>query len=140
MLTALRPPILLLMLLVVSAGARADDGAATVDLNKLESNGAACRAYILLENGTGSAFEALKLDLVMFDADGVAAKRLAVETAPLPAGKTSLQVFDMEGLACEAVGRVLPNDVMTYADASGPREDCLALVTPPARGPMEFVK
>jgi len=122
------------------AAVAAADGEVRVELNKLEPNGAACRAYLVLENGTGSAFKTLKLDLVMFDTDGVVAKRLAVETAPLPATKTSLKVFDMDGLACEAVGRVLLNDVMACADASGPRDDCLGLIAPAARGPVEFIK
>jgi len=137
----LRPSLLLLALIagIVSPALAAQDGV-SVELNKLEPNGAACRAYLVLENGTESAFETLKLDLVMFDADGVVAKRLAVETAPLPADKTSLKVFDMEGLACEAVGRVLLNDVMACADAAGARDDCLGLVAPAARGPVEFIK
>jgi len=37
--------------------------------------GSACRAYLVLENGTESAFKTLKLDLVMFDTDGVGADR-----------------------------------------------------------------
>jgi len=136
----LRPTFLLLALLSVAAPALAAEDGVSVELNKLEPSGEACRAYLVLENGAGSAFETLKLDLVMFDTDGVVAKRLAVETAPLPAEKTSLKVFDMEGLACETVGRVLLNDVMACADASGPREDCLGLVAPAARGPVEFIK
>ncbi len=61
-------------------------------------------------------------------------------TRPLPAGKTSLKVFDIEGLACERLGRLLLNDVMACADASGAREGCQALVSPSARGAMEFIK
>jgi len=136
----LGPTFLLFALLGVAAPARAADGAVTVELNKLEPNGAACRAYLVLENGTESAFASLKLDLVMFDADGVVAKRLAVETAPLPAGKTSLKAFDVDGLACAEIGSVLLNDVMACADASGARDDCLALVTPSARGPVAFIE
>lgn len=111
-----------------------------VELNKLAPQGEACRAYLVLENGTASAFESLKLDLVMFDGEGVVAKRLAVETAPLPPGKTRLKVFDMEGLACERVGRVLLNAILACADATGPREDCLGLVAVSARGGREFIK
>lgn len=111
-----------------------------MQLNSLEPNNEACRVCLVLENGTASAFDMLKLDLVMFDADGVVAKRLAVETAPLPAGKTSLKVFDIDGLPCERVGRVLPNDVMACADAAGAHDDCLALVAPAARGSVAFIE
>ncbi len=135
-----RLALLFTFLMGLPATAVAADGEVHVELNKLEPNGAACRAYLVLKNDAGAALETLKLDLVMFDTDGVVARRLAVETAPLPAGKTSLKVFDIDGLACEAVGRVLLNDVMACADASGPRDDCLGLVTPLARGPVAFIK
>ena len=136
----LRPVLFSLALLAATAEAFAADGRVGVELNKLEPSGEACRAYLVLENGTDRGFETLKLDLVMFDTDGIVAKRLAVETAPLPAGKTSLKVFDIEGLACDRLGRLLLNDVMACADASGAREGCQALVSPSARSAMEFIK
>lgn len=111
-----------------------------IELNKLEPSGGACRAYLVLENATQSAFEVLKLDLVMFDAEGVVAKRVAVETAPLPAGKTRLKVFDIQGIACEGLGRVLLNDVMTCRDETGERDDCLSRITASARGSLSFIK
>src|SRR3546814_13298842 len=40
------------------------------------------------------------------DRTGVVAKRLAVQAAPLPAGKTSLKVFDVEGHGCEDIGSI----------------------------------
>lgn len=136
----LRLRVALFAMIAAIPGALADNGALRVELNKLEPHGEACRAYLVLENATGSAFEELKLDLVLFDTDGVVARRLAVEMAPLPAGKTSLKVFDISGLACDAIGRVLLNDVLACADAAGAREDCLALVSPTARGAVRFIK
>jgi len=128
----------LLMFFMLSASA--SDGMVRVELNKLEPRDGGCRAYLLLENGTDSAFETLKLDLAMFDPDGVVSRRLAVETAPLPAGKTSLKVFDVDGLSCTDIGSVLLNDVAACADGSGARDDCLGLVAVGARGPVEFIK
>jgi hypothetical protein len=129
-----------LSLALMVSTAQADEQKVHVELNKLESYEGTCRAYLVLENRTERAFETLKLDLVMFDTVGVVARRLAVETAPLAARKTSLKVFDIDGLSCERVGRVLLNDVMACADTSGVRDDCLGLVVPAARGPMEFIK
>ncbi len=120
--------------------AQAADRNLSIELNKLEPHGSACRAYLVLENKTGARFKTLKLDLVMFDTGGIIAKRLAVEAAPLPVGKTSLKVFDIGGLPCEVVGRVLLNDVMACADASGERDDCLDLVVPASRGPVDLIK
>lgn len=117
----------------------ASANAVTVELNKLEPSDGACRAYLLVENGTGEAFETLTLDIVMFDQEGIVARRLAVETAPMPAGKTSLKVFDVTDLGCEAIGSVLLNRVLACADASGERDDCLDLISVSARTAVPFI-
>lgn len=111
-----------------------------IELNKLEAGNNACRAYLLLENRSPSSFESLKLDLVLFDADGIVAKRLAVEGAPLPKEKTSLKVFDIAGLPCDSIGRILLNKLTACSDAQGKRNDCLAQISTTARGSVPFIK
>ena len=138
--TQLSRSLILCLPLLLSGVVHAAENPVRVELNKLEQNGDACRAYLVLNNGTDLAFESLKLDLVMFDTDGVVAKRLAVETAPLPAAKTSLKVFDMKDLPCAGVGRVLLNAVMSCAETAGARDDCLALIATAARGTVDFIK
>lgn len=111
-----------------------------VELNKTEPKGDACRVYMIIENDSGRALETLKLDLVLFDTDGVVAKRLAVETAPLAVGKTGLKLFDIADMACPNLGRMLLNDVLACADANGPVADCLTYITPTAKGDLTFIK
>lgn len=111
-----------------------------IELNKLEASENACRAYLLLENRSQLSFESLKLDLVLFDAEGVVAKRLAVEAAPLPKDKTSLKVFNIAKLPCNGIGRVLLNKLTSCSDAQGARDDCLAMVSTSARGAVSFIK
>ncbi|MSO80072.1 MAG: hypothetical protein EXQ97_00110 [Alphaproteobacteria bacterium] len=77
---------------------------------------------------------------MLFDADGVVARRLAVEGAPLPASKTVVHLFDIGKLAGVRIGRVLLNDVIACAGAAGGRDDCLAIVEPRSRRPAGFVK
>lgn len=111
-----------------------------VELNKLESMESACRAYLLFENRTTRDFRALKLDLVMFDSEGVINRRLAVEGAPLPAGKTSVKLFDIDGVTCDSVDRVLLNGVLDCASDQGNRNDCLTLIETASRSSAEFFK
>lgn len=110
-----------------------------IELNKLEPNGGACRAYLVVKNAA-AAFESLKLDLVMFDRDGVVAKRLAVQAAPLPVGKTSLKVFDIAGHDCAGIGSILLNDVLECAPAPQGGTGCLGLIAASARGDVPFIK
>ncbi len=128
--------------LCLSAGAASalEKGRIGVELNKLEAAGDACRAYLLLSNGTAAAFTSLKLDLVTFDADGIVQRRVAVEAAPIGAGKTSLKVFDISGIQCQAIGRMLLNGVMSCKGAKAEPADCLALVSVTSRAAQPFIK
>jgi hypothetical protein len=124
-----------------SAVAQATDGeTVTIELNKLEPQGEACRAYLVVKNTGEQAFDSLKLDLVMFDKGGVVAKRLAVQAAPLPVGKTSLKVFDVEGHGCADIGSILLNDVLDCTPAPEAPGGCLARIAVSARGEVSFLK
>lgn len=111
-----------------------------IELNKLEPVEGACRAYMIFENQSGQAYDSLKLDLVMFDSDGVINKRLAVEGAPLPAGKTSVKLFDIKDVTCEQLGRILLNDVLSCRSPTGERNDCLAEIETASRNLVSFFK
>ena len=114
--------------------------AVRVELNKLEEIKSGCRAYLLLENRSGRAYRSFKLDLVMFDAAGIVARRLAVEGAPLPEEKTSLRVFDVPGLPCSGIGRILVNDVLSCGEGADDRAACLAAIQPASRSETELIK
>lgn len=114
--------------------------ALALELNKLEPQGDACRAYLVLDNATASAFQALKLDLVLFGPDGVIARRLALDTAPLRAGKTTVKLFDIAGLACADIQRILVNDVLDCRDGHGERTDCIDTLRVSSRAGVELVK
>lgn len=117
-----------------------DKAPLAVELNKLEPQDDACRVYFVMQNGAGSAFDALKLDLVVFDTDGVIARRVAVEGAPLAVDKTAVKLFDLRDLACDKIGRILLNDVLACRDAGGDRNDCTALIKTSSRADVPFDK
>ena len=114
--------------------------AVRVELNKLEHMKGSCRAYLLLENRSGRAYRSFKLDLVMFDSAGIVARRLAVEGAPLPEDKTSLRVFDVPGLPCTGIGRILVNDVLSCGEGDADRAACLSAIRPASRSTAELIK
>ncbi len=131
---------MLVVIGVTGAANAAEKGRIGVELNKLEAVGESCRAYLVLANGTGSVFKSLKLDLVMFDPDGIVQRRVAVEAAPLTAGKTTLKVFDIAKMSCASVGKVLLNSVMSCETAAGPMDDCLANVSVSSRTKQPLIK
>lgn len=111
-----------------------------IELNKLEPADSACRAYLLFQNNTAADIESLKLDLVMFNSDGIIDKRLAVEGGPLPAGKTSVKLFDIQGITCKSVHRVLLNGVLSCTSNQGEMKDCLKMIQTSSLSSADFFK
>ena len=111
-----------------------------IELNKLEPVKGACRAYLVLTNPAVQAYTSFKLDLVIFDQGGVIAKRLALNMAPIRANKTSVKLFDIAGLKCEGIGRVLINDVVGCSSDSGELTGCITQVKPQSRAGVPFIK
>lgn len=102
-------PIIACAVLAVAAGtgsAAAQDAPAPIrlELNRLEPQGASCRAYLLIDNGKGEALKSFKVDLFAMDTDGVAQRRLAVEVGPVPARKTLIKLFDFAASPARSSG------------------------------------
>lgn len=134
--------ITILWLVTISALAQATgrSGGLEVELNKLQPQDGACRAYLVTQNLTEQRYDSVQLDVVMFDKDGIVAKRLAVQIGPMAADKTSLKVFDINDLACDDIGQLLLNDVLECRDSKGARDDCLSRLSVSQRGSVPFIK
>ncbi len=96
-----------------------------IELNKLEplpapaaapgavpAPSAGCRVYIVIANPDPEPIAQFRLDLILFGADGVIARRVALDLAPLAPHKTAVRLFDLQGQPCDAISRVLVNDVL----------------------------
>ena len=119
----------------------AEPGQVLIELNKLEAGEAACQPYLVVSNGSDRDFSGLKLDLVMFDTQGIIARRVAVDAAPLPRGKTVVKVFALDGLACAQIGRILLNGLTgCAADGGAARDDCLAMIATRSQTKVPFIQ
>jgi hypothetical protein len=103
-------------------------GGVAIELNKLESQKDSCRAYIVVTNTSATAYQVLKLDLVLFQPDGVIGRRFALDLGPLKAQKRSVKLFDID-TPCDQVGSFLINDVLECDGESGGILNCLADMT-----------
>ena len=122
------------------APAFADTPSVSVELNKLEPNGGNCRAYFVVNNESKTGLKAFKLDLVLFQNDGVIGRRFAVDLAPLRPSKRSVKLFDIEGTSCDSVGSLLINDVLECEAESGQIDDCLAAISVSSLSPVKLTK
>jgi hypothetical protein len=111
-----------------------------LELNRLEEQGASCRAYLVIANPGSAAFSGFTLDLVLFDRSGTITRRLAVDVAPVRPEKTMVKVFDIAGTACGAIGSILVNDVLHCRDASGDVAGCVDRITTSSKLPVALSK
>ena len=111
----------------VAAGAEPAPASAstTIELNKLESADKGCRAYVVVNNGTDTTYQSFKIDLVLFQTDGVIGRRFSIELAPLRPKKKSVKLFEIDGITCDKIGSLLINDVMECKADTGPVPNCL---------------
>ena len=106
--------------------AQQDQDAISVELNKLEPSEKGCRAYIVISNTSSTAYDAFKLDLVMFKTDGIIGRRFALNLAPMRPSKRTVKLFDLDDTKCDEIGSFLVNDVMECRTGDQANEDCLA--------------
>jgi hypothetical protein len=88
------------------------EGRLAIDLNRLDTEGAACRLTFVAENRLG-ALGALVLETVLFDRAGRVAALSLFDFGELPEGRRRVRQFDVAGLACADLAQVLVNGVAT---------------------------
>lgn len=101
-------------------------GGVALELNKLETTEKGCRVYVVVNNAGDTAYQSFKLDLVLFQPDGVIGKRLALDLAPIRAQKRTVKLFDFDGVPCDRIGSLLVNDMLECRTEAGQQGDCLA--------------
>jgi hypothetical protein len=96
-----------------------------VQLNKVQAVDGACRITFVMTNQMGVEIKAASLEIVLFDKEQTVLDLLAVNPGRLPSGKTRVKQFDLKGVACSGIGRVLLNDIKR-CDGEGLRpQNCL---------------
>ncbi len=110
----------------------------TVELNAAEPAQNKCRVAFVIANKGATAIESLKLDLAIFNRDGVVQRRIVTEMAPLRRAKTIVKTFELEN-ECGHIGSILVNDVT--ACTPGDAASCLDRLTPSSKvGEIKFYK
>jgi len=127
-----------LLALAASGAARADESPVTLELNRAEEVEGACRLYLVVGNGLDVPLDPFTLDIVAFDTQEIIAARLAVDLAPVPAGKTQVRLFDVPGPGCAGLGALLLNEIVACGAGEATGRDCLALVVISSRAPIDF--
>ena len=84
---------------------------------------------MVVNNPTDMTYQAFKLDLVLFQTDGVIGRRFALDLAPVKSQKKTVKLFELDGIACDKIGSFLINDVVDCKADAGPADNCLQRLT-----------
>ena len=113
--------------------------AISVELNKLESAGTSCRSYFLVTNRTPDALRDLRLEVYLFDRNGVVLRRIALPFSSLRSERSKVTIFDLADIACTDLDRLLVNEVLTCTGEDGtPVKNCSDLVAVTTRAAVTF--
>lgn len=119
-----------------------DGEAPTIDLelNGLEATGAGCRVAFVARNGLPHDIDRLAYEIALFDGRGLVERLLVLDFKSLAAAKTSIRRFDLAGVDCAAVGRILINDAAACEGDGIAAGDCITRLSPATRTTVTFGK
>jgi len=86
-------------------------GRLSLDLNRIDPLEGTCRLTFVADNALGMDLDALSLETVLIDTSGQVERLTLFEFGALPNGVPRVRQFDIPGLSCERLGRVLINGV-----------------------------
>lgn len=92
--------------------------ALSLDLNGAQPSDKGCRLTFVITNELGADLSRAAFEIALFNEAGVVDRLTVLESKNLPAGKTKVTRFDLAGVDCAKVGRVLVNSA-TECSGSG---------------------
>lgn len=134
----------LLAALILSAPATAQEpstGSApklALELNALQSAEAGCRVTFLATNDLGNQLDQASIEMALFDKQGAIERIVTLDFKGLAPGKTKVLQFQLGGLECDKLGRVLVNDITACTGADLAADACLTGLVTTVRPDIAF--
>ncbi|PLX44013.1 MAG: hypothetical protein C0605_03335 [Hyphomicrobiales bacterium] len=130
----------LMMTLVLAGIARAAGGPAiNVELNTAKQTDDTCTLSFVFRNGLATPIEAMTLEVVLFDKDGLVDKFLRLKTGPLPTAKLRVKQFALKGRQCASLSRILINGVPDCSGGKLTPAQCLGALNPSSRAAIALI-
>lgn len=112
--------------------------ALSLELNNLSDGKQGCLATFMARNGLEQPLDKVAFEVVLFDKEGRVDRLLLLDFSPLADAKTRVRQFELAGMECTGISRVLVNDA---AECSGEGVDpgsCIGRLVTSVRVPVEF--
>lgn len=89
--------------------AQASDGALSIRLDQANPGADQCQLVFVLENGLATEFESLQAEVVFLTPESRVLRLSLLDFQSLPANGLRVRSFNLAGLDCSSIGRVLFN-------------------------------
>lgn len=109
-----------------------------LELNALQPAEAGCRVTFLATNKLGGQLDRAAVEVALFDTAGTIDRIVTLDFKDLSDGKTKVLQFELAGLACDQLGRLLVNDVSACEGAITPATVCLDALKTSTRLDLTF--
>ena len=111
-----------------------------LDLNAIaETETGDCRLTYVASNQSDNALERASYQIALFDGDGVVTQLLVLEFGQLVSGKTKILQFDLAGISCDAISRIVVNEAAACTLSDGSESPfCMSGLVASSRTPILF--
>lgn len=113
-------------------------GELSLELNAAQPSEKGCRLTFVVNNGLSANLKAASFELVLFDKSGVVDRITALSFKEMPERKTKVSRFDLSGVDCTALGRVLINSVTECAGDGIEPEACARQLKTSTKAGIDF--
>ena len=121
-----------------SAQTAAPEPHISLDLNALQPSNGGCRLTFVVANNLATPIDRAAYEMALFNKGGVVDRLTVLDFKGLPAGKTKVSRFDLSGVDCANVSRVLINDATECAGASTAPDACLTTLRTDSKSGIQF--
>lgn len=121
-----------------SAQTTAPEPHVSLDLNALQPSEGGCRLTFVVANDLATPIDRAAYEMALFDKAGVVDRLTVLDFKSLPSGKTRVSRFDLKGVDCADVGRVLINDSTECSGAGTPPDACLSALKTQSTSGISF--
>ena len=135
------------MLATLTAPALAEDAgkdmgtvqpALRLEFNAMEPSRAGCRLTFIATNDLGKSLDKAAFEMALFNGAGVVDRLTVLNFKDLPAGKTKVTRFDLPGVDCGKIGRVLVNGATACVGAGVDTKACIRDLKTKSRAKVGF--
>jgi len=107
-------------MICASTPLHADEAGASLslDLNTAENVDGACRLTFMVENTLTHDLTALAYETVVITTAGEVERLTIFDFGAVPAGRPRVRQFDLTGISCDTIGRLLINGASACAGAT----------------------